>query len=93
MAASQPLELADEAQPMGLGTSTEEELLGLEADGALDITTEQLSLAGVEQEIEAFGDSEVLRAILDQGAGGAAGCGRQRRRKTAAAHGLDLVHC
>ena len=35
--------------------------------GDLDITTENLSLAGIEKEIEAFADSEVLRAILDQG--------------------------
>lgn len=33
--------------------------------GELDITTE--SLAGIEQELEAFKDSEVLRAILDEG--------------------------
>eukprot|EP00887_Chlorella_sp_A99_P005859 scaffold1.g5859.t1 len=35
--------------------------------GTLDITTEQLSLAGIEKEIEAFAESEELRAILDQG--------------------------
>jgi len=50
---------------------TTEELEAAAGDGlslgALDITTEQLSLAGLEKEIEAFGDSEVLRAILDQG--------------------------
>lgn len=36
--------------------------------GLLDLTTRELSLAGLEKEIEACGDSEVLRAILDQGA-------------------------
>ena len=45
--------------------------------GNLDITTEQLSLAGLEKELEAFSDSEVLAAILDQGAPGR-GCGRRR---------------
>lgn len=48
-----------------LAERDEEEALAL---GELDITTESLSLAGVEKEIEAFADSEVLRAILDQGA-------------------------
>ena len=55
--------------------------------GELDITTEQLSLAGIEKEIEAFADSEVLRAILDQGetcasrrGAGGSGNGRHRRR-------------
>lgn len=33
----------------------------------LDITSSNLSLAGIEKEIEAFADSEVLRAILDRG--------------------------
>lgn len=51
--------------------------LAEEEDGSLplllDITTEQLSLAGIEKEIEAFADSEVLRAILDQGAAAAGG--------------------
>ena len=60
----------------GLPLTSEEEL---GEDGALplslDITTEQLSLAGVEKEIEAYADSEVLRAILDQGAGGGGGGG------------------
>lgn len=36
--------------------------------GLLDLTTREVSLAGLEKEIEACGDSEVLRAILDQGA-------------------------
>ncbi len=36
----------------------------------LDITTQKLSLAGIEKELEAYADSDVLRAILDQGAGG-----------------------
>ena len=35
--------------------------------GLLDLTTREVSLAGLEKEIEACGDSEVLRAILDQG--------------------------
>lgn len=55
----------------GRGSTTEElEALNGEGNlelGNLDLTTEQLSLAGLEKEIEAFGDSEVLRAILDQG--------------------------
>lgn len=54
--------------PDALRLSSEE---AVAEDGALplnlDITTEQLSLAGIEKEIEAFADSEVLRAILDQG--------------------------
>ena len=55
--------------PMASGESEDLELLG-----TLDYTTEQLSLAGLEKEIEACGDSEVLRAILEQGP-------RRRRRK------------
>lgn len=35
--------------------------------GLLDLTTREVSLAGLEKEIEACGESEVLRAILDQG--------------------------
>lgn len=47
--------------------STDERETDALALGELDITTEKLSLAGIEKEIEAFADSEVLRAILDQG--------------------------
>lgn len=46
-----------------------EELEGVEGEGLgrLDITTQQVSLAGLEKELEAMGDSEVLRRILDEG--------------------------
>ena len=66
-------EAADQSR---LGTTEDSEALAL---GELDITTDSISLAGIETEIEAFADSEVLRAILDQGellagrGGGAAG--------------------
>ena len=73
--------LAPREAGLRLTTSEEAELAvdGSLALGQLDITTEQLSLAGIEKEIEAFGDSEVLRAILDQGAAGGAGGGRRGR--------------
>jgi Vps52 / Sac2 family len=35
--------------------------------GAVDITTTDMTLAGVEEQIEQFADHEVLKAILDQG--------------------------
>ena len=35
--------------------------------GDLDITTAQISLAGVEDELELFANHDVLKAILDQG--------------------------
>ena len=66
---------AQVAQPPGAGAaprlplSSEDEAA---ADGGplglLDLTTREVSLAGLEKEIEACGESEVLRAILDQGA-------------------------
>lgn len=52
------------APEQGLGTEDSEAL----ALGELDITTDAISLAGIDKEIEAFAESEVLRAILDQGA-------------------------
>jgi hypothetical protein len=91
--------LAPREAGLRLTTSEEAELDCSLALGQLDITTEQLSLAGIEKEIEAFGDSEVLRAILDQGAaGGWAGGGggwRQRRasgRVCAALHWHAVLH-
>ena len=66
-------ELAIEGSSEGLGVAAGESE-ELELLGTLDYTTEQLSLAGLEKEIEACGDSEVLRAILEQGP-------RRRRRK------------
>jgi hypothetical protein len=53
----------------GMRLSSEEEALA--ADGtlplSLDLTTEQLSLAGIDKELDAYADSEVLRAVLDEG--------------------------
>ena len=41
---------------------------GVDLDlGDLDITTAQISLAGVEDQLELFANHEVLKAILDQG--------------------------
>ncbi|KAL6785439.1 VPS52 [Auxenochlorella protothecoides x Auxenochlorella symbiontica] len=51
--------------PAGYGAENGEDLsLGL---GELDLTTEHLSLAGIEKDVEALADHEVLKAILDQG--------------------------
>ena len=53
----------DSAAPSGIsGDVSDIDEAGL---GELDITTE--SLSGIEQELQAFKDSEVLRAILDEG--------------------------
>ena len=46
---------------------------GALALGELDYTSQRLSLAGLEKELEVFADSDLLRAILDQGAAGARG--------------------
>lgn len=66
-----PVSGASAGSELRLGTSEELEAAAAAGGnldlGALDLTTEQLSLAGIEKELEAFGDSEVLRAILDQG--------------------------
>lgn len=66
-----PVSIAAPGPEMRLGTTEELEAAAAAGGdlnlGALDFTTEQLSLAGIEKELEAFGDSEVLRAILDQG--------------------------
>ncbi|KAL4421397.1 hypothetical protein ABPG75_010688 [Micractinium tetrahymenae] len=66
-----PVRAGSAGSEMRLGTTEELEAAAAGGDaldlGALDLTTEQLSLAGIEKELESFGDSEVLRAILDQG--------------------------
>eukprot|EP00884_Botryococcus_braunii_P014708 jgi/Botrbrau1/23238/Bobra.0041s0074.1 len=52
------------------GEEEEEELLGPDGTfnlGALDITSTDVSLKGVEDEIERYADHDVLKAILDQG--------------------------
>lgn len=83
-AALDPVSGASAGLEMRLGTSEELETAtaGGNLDlGALDFTTEQLSLAGIEKELEAFGDSEVLRAILDQGGWRLLGPVHARRRQ------------
>lgn len=53
------------AQPRAAVHELEE---GADLDlGDLDITTAQISLAGVEDQLEHFANHEVLKAILDQG--------------------------
>jgi hypothetical protein len=67
-AAVEPAAAAVEAADALRFTSTEDAAEDGSLPLNLDITTEELSLAGLEKEIEAYADSEVLRAILDQGA-------------------------
>ena len=58
-------ESAAAAQERSAGRELEE---GADLDlGDLDITTAQISLAGVEDQLEYFANHDVLRAILDQG--------------------------
>lgn len=50
---------------------TERDQLGAESEdltlGQLDITTDSISLSGLEKDLDAFGDSSFLAAVLDRG--------------------------
>lgn len=67
--AAQVAAAAGEGAAQRLLLSSEEEAADGGPLGLLDLTTREVSLAGLEKEIESCGESEVLRAILDQGAG------------------------
>lgn len=83
MAQAALMQALEGVDPLGL-SSEELEAASGEGLGELDLTTQQLSLAGLEKELEALEGSEVLRRILDEGAHWAGGRKRRRRRLGAA---------